>query len=197
MPEIGTIKKAGELNYKGFAKYIYHSCGNCGRERWVRLIKNQPAYRLCPKCIQLGHVISEETKTKMSETKMGRHRGEKAHNWKGGKTIDGQGYIMVKLQPDSFFYSMTNHTGYIKEHRLIVAKRLGRCLQPWEIVHHKDHIKSHNKDDNLEIVSDIGHKQLTMLEAKIDEQSNQIKELKEEIRLLRWQNKQKIGVNSE
>lgn len=64
------------------------------------------------------------------------NKAEGSLAWRGGRTID-HGYILVLLQPDDFFYPMTNHDGYVREHRLVVAKALNRCLLPWEVVHHK------------------------------------------------------------
>ena len=79
------------------------------------------------------------------------NKSEESLAWKGGRTTD-HGYILVLLQPDDFFYPMTKHDGYVREHRLVMAKHLNRCLLPWEVVHHKG-IKyalgsAENKQDN-------------------------------------------------
>lgn len=39
-----------------------------------------------------------------------------------------------------------------REHRVIMERHLGRKLEPWEIVHHKDENPSNNSLDNLQIV---------------------------------------------
>jgi len=122
-----------------------------------------------------GKRRSDIEKLKMSQTRKGKHMGEFCPSWRGGHTLHN-GYFWIKLHPDDFFYPMTNKQRYVYEHRLVVAKALGRCLHPWEIVHHK-HNKypagsTEDKQDNrypenlsLELVN--GHNQITILEQRV------------------------------
>ncbi len=98
--------------------------------------------------------------------------------WKTGKHYE-QGYIVVKLHPDDSFYDMQKGGGYVKEHRLVIAKSLGRCLKSWEIVHHINHIKDDNRLENLQLVSCDRHMQIMMLERKILSLEERIKTLEE------------------
>lgn len=88
-------------------------------------------------------------------------RGNKSHKWKGG-TIRNQGYVLVSFQalPEHeqiLFAPMRNTLGYIGEHRLVVARRLGRPLFTSEIVHHLNGMKSDNRDENLSTLKKSTH----------------------------------------
>jgi len=185
MLKIGEIRKD-----KNHREYIWLACKVCGKERWVSPCKiNRPNYTgLCNDCNR--HLM----------------RGENSPTWKGGRCKTTNGHIMVKLCQDDFFYPMANKAGYVLEHRLVMAKHLGRCLQPWEIVHHKGirHIgienKSDNLMDNLELTISGSH---SLAHSKgyrdgyrkglVDGRTKQIEELKQEIRLLQWQIKESRG----
>ncbi len=44
-----------------------------------------------------------------------------------------------------------------REHRVIVERHIGRRLEPWEVVHHKDGNPSNNQISNLEVVEFGAH----------------------------------------
>lgn len=193
MPIIGEIKKGIEIGRKDYNKHIWVICMGCGKERWVQLYKGKPMSKKCFPCA----MIDSERGSKLSQA-MKTMRGIKNNHWKGGRNKTSDGYIKIWLSPDDFFYPMTDKGSQVFEHRLVIAKALGRCLHNWEIVHHKG-VKypkgsKENKQDNrypenLELLSDLGHKQLTVLENKIDKLIETQQEFKQEIRLLRLENK--------
>lgn len=179
-PHIGEIRKGIEIGKitrpQCYVLYIYQTCSRCGKERWVALRNNVPRTKRCASCSKY----------------MDNHG-----SWRGGRTTLKEGYIQIKLSHDDFFYPMTNHNGYVMEHRLVIAKHLGRCLQKWEKVHHKDGIKDHNDYGNLKLTT-LGSHSLEhskgyrdgYQQGLFDGRNTQIEELKKETRLLQWQIKE-------
>lgn len=158
-PTIGDIKHGDELGYKSYkGKFIWHACYLCGKERWIPFVTGKPKNLRCHSCANRGV----------------------RHNWKGGRRKH-KGYIYVWISPDDFFCPMATKEGYVSEHRLVIAKYLGRNLHSWEIVHHKNHIRDDNRIENLQLVSDDRHKQITILE-------NEINQLKKRVTLLEAEN---------
>jgi hypothetical protein len=78
--------------------------------------------------------------------------GERAGQWKGGKTIDKNGYVLIH-KPG---HPSCNSGGYVREHRLVMEGILGRYLTREEVVHHKDGNKMNNNPDNLQVYANNG-----------------------------------------
>ena len=65
------------------------------------------------------------------------------------RKINSNGYIKL-WKPEN---PMADKRGEVYEHRFIMSQILGRPLQKWEHVHHKDNNRANNSPENLELAT--------------------------------------------
>ena len=146
--------------------YYPHLCSNCGKQIWH---KRKDIDHVCPECVYAVRKTAS---------------GKNHPNWKGGTYNHVDGYIYVQMLPDSPYYSMAQGRGYVLEHRLVVARKIGRALEAWEVVHHINGVRTDNKEENLELLpSQLEHMPYNLLQAQLAKQAIKIK-------LLEWRVKE-------
>ena len=77
--------------------------------------------------------------------------GNKHGSWRGGISINDGGYIMQSVPRDDEMAAMRTSTGYVPQHRLVMARHLGRPLNRTETVHHINGDRKDNSIENLQI----------------------------------------------
>jgi len=89
--------------------------------------------------------ILDEQGNKLREPySMGHGRPRKTDRW-----IRQDGYVLIKA-PEGHPHARVD--GTVLEHRLVMEQQLGRYLEDWEIVHHKDGDRLNNCIENLELL---------------------------------------------
>lgn len=138
-----------ELKRKG----EYRNCETCGKEFYIpraHIKRSDDGY-------ERGRFCSQECFRKWRSTL----RGEETPNWQGGKFIGANGYVYVR------------HNGkYELEHRVVMEKYLGRKLREDEVVHHKNGVKTDNRLENLQLMTNSEH---TKLHCKIRKEEQKLR----------------------
>lgn len=160
MAQLGTVKDGREIGYSR-GKYKWCACTICGHERWVRLEHGNPRNQWCRHC---GQKISHPL-----------YRG-------GHKIRKANGYVYEGVYPTDFFFKMADVSGYVAEHRLVMAKHLRRNLHLWETVHHKNGVRDDNRIENLELLGNDRHNQITRLSTRIKYLEQRVNLLEGELR---------------
>jgi ribosomal protein S27E len=122
-------------------------CPSCKKERVIisRSVSDVASFsRECGSC---GTKRSHQDNPRIG-------RAEGHYNWKGGINLCG-GYVVEYIKDKSNPYYCRK--GYVLQHRLVMAKFLGRKLFSDEIVHHINGNKQDNRIENLQLTSRKGH----------------------------------------
>jgi len=183
-PVIGDIRYNDEINKNGKSgRWIYIECPDCQKRRWIDLY----GYKSSLSKGKNGICVDCE---RHSDSRRLRHRGANCPTWKGGIQYK-EGYRLIYVTKDSPFAPMISTrmyhgAGYVLEHRLVMAKSLGRCLHKWEIIHHKNHIRDDNRLENLELMVHGNHHVYTILENRINILEDKLDRQSQTISLLLW-----------
>ncbi len=164
MPKVGDRIRGSEIGKKATQIFVYFVCPDCGYGRWVQPVQIRRSEGRCYKC---GGIKARGPRLNM--------RGSKNPGWKGGRCLTKQGYIRLRLLPSDPLYPMCSGlgkghpSGYIFEHRYIMAQHLGRCLESWEVVHHVNGDKADNRVENLELLPNRqNHMAFTLLQQEVE-----------------------------
>src|SRR5699024_8992725 len=156
-PRPGAVKP---IEQRAMVEIACAVCGTkvCKPNAWLKRVETPTCSRECN-----GKLRGEEWKAHAhkgraawSEETAARYavsrRGESKEAWKGGVTLkrahgNYKGVRYVRCLQE--FLSMARKDGYVMEHRLVVARAIGRPLLRTEVVHHVNHKPGDNRLENL------------------------------------------------
>lgn len=83
----------------------------------------------------------------------GGQAGERNHQYKSGRRIDLDGYVLITAPKDHPYARQraNRETKLMYEHRYVMEQKLGRYLRPEEVVDHIDGLTLHNAPENLRL----------------------------------------------
>lgn len=100
----------------------------------------------------------------------GRRRRE--YEFGGHEKKRGDGYIKVYV-PD---HPHATSDGYVMKHVLVMERKIGRFLNPDEVVHHINHIRDDNRIENLTLMTKHDHMSMHMIERHAERRKNNAKQ---------------------
>jgi hypothetical protein len=132
------------------------TCRQCGK----KFSKLKSLYTQDLKKCNAGKFCSRECLGKSPErkTQLGK-KGVLSSGWKGGRIYE-RGYRLVIAQDHPKAILKGGGLRYVREHRLIMEKHLGRYLKDNENVHHINGNPSDNRLENLMLMDNSEHTSL-------------------------------------
>jgi hypothetical protein len=158
---IGEITKGKEIGKQPpWKQYLWASCPDCGKERWVQAKQGTPDHFLCKQCYTKHHNLNNNW------------------NWKGGRTTC-MGYTAVKCRNHPRAHK---RTGYVLEHILVWEQVHNKSVPVGSHIHHINGIKTDNRLSNLVCLSSSKHatEHQTLTQVRLQ----RIRELESEVKML-------------
>jgi hypothetical protein len=90
------------------------------------------------------------------------------------RSLSGRASVGYKHRADGYVdlyipdHPSASKGGYVREHRVVAEKMIGRQLRRGEIVHHKNGDRSDNRVENLEVMTMSEHLRLHYSERQVD-----------------------------
>lgn len=155
MPEIGDTSTTTRLGLptKMRCRVVWSACPECGREKWVPLKWDGHLCVPCNARLVFGPKGQAAIRGSKRPAQSEGQRGAQNRMWRGGRHVMGRGYVCAWVAPDDALgQAMAQRGGrYVLEHRLVMARAIGRPLKPYEEVHHRNGRRDDNHIENLEL----------------------------------------------
>lgn len=164
MKKWGIPKRSrAEVNNQGWRKK--GKLGKPSREELERLyIKEQKSTHEIARMFKVAQITAISwvrsfgipVRNRSESNKLRNLRGVSNPAWKGGRYINKEGYICVRV-PD---HPLASSSGYVKEHVLAWEESHGRSLPKGYVIHHVDGIRTNNRPSNLLAMKQSDHMKL-------------------------------------
>lgn len=159
MQQDSVVRVDGRRKPSPFNRQQTVACAVCGKTKtmpqaWLRKVRNPTCSRQCNGVLRGAEWAKHGHKGAAARKTFTPLMGAANPAWKGGATYRKRrgNYVSVKyVRCPPEFISMARKDGYVMEHRLVMARWVGRPLLRKECVHHKDHNPLNNVRGNLEL----------------------------------------------
>lgn len=118
------------------------------RENKIYIKRQYGEIKKCVNCDNLLFMQDVQIKRKLPPLCNDCFGKRKFHPKYKERRKDKEGYIFIKIPTHPY----STKAGWVREHRLVMEKRIGRYLHRWEIAHHINEIKDDNRFENLELL---------------------------------------------
>ena len=165
---IGEVKMGYNFKDKECVKEYYREYSR----KWYQRNKRRYKNKICEYCHKKFDTFSKDARF-CSNVCSGYNRTKDfPHKYK-----EQNGYILIYVENHPCSYKRDGRKmGYVREHRLVMEKELGRYLKSNEIVHHLNGIKDDNRLENLVICCHSTHASyIKKLQERIRELENNYK----------------------